>query len=134
MRVKSATHVLRHSVSTALQFLSKDKDKPQYESSAWIVGYFAKWFRIMSARNLTLALSKINKDKFVENINFLYKFIDFISLLKFGKGDWKPFQKGIVITTLSFIELSTFLIDSRNYQFILGGRLTKDCIENLFFA
>lgn len=61
------------------------------------------------------------------------EFIELISSLKFGnKDEWKSFQKGIVISTLSYIELTSFLLNERQYSFVLGGRFTQDCLENLF--
>ena len=38
----------------------------------------------------------------------------------------------MIITTKSYIELATFLIEVRDYNFVFGGRFTQDCIENLF--
>ena len=133
MRVKSASHVLSHELRTSLKFLSEEQNKPEYESTSWLVGCFSKWFKIMSARNMTFALSKKNEKVFNETIAFLYEFVDIITSLKFGHtSKWKPFQKGIVITILSFLELSIFLINKRNYKFVMGGRFTQDCTENLF--
>ena len=64
-------------------------------------------------------------NKFNETVNSLTEFIDLIGKLIFGsKTAWKPFQKGIVITTTSFLELSNFLINERGYRFVLGGRFT----------
>lgn len=41
-------------------------------------------------------------------------------------------SRGMIISTMSIIELSTFLIKERNYSFVLTSRFTQDCIENLF--
>lgn len=133
MRVKSASHVLSHHVSTVLQFIAEEQGKPAFITSSWLVGRFVKWFAIITARNLALALSKKKETKFLETLNFLNEFIDLMGNLRFGaKGEWKPFQKGVIITTKSYIELATFLIEVRDYNFVFGGRFTQDCIENLF--
>lgn len=72
-------------------------------------------------------------DKYNETINFLKEFIDLISQLSFGvKGDWKPFQKGIILTTQSLIDVTEYLLIEKNYNYILGGRFTQDCLENPF--
>lgn len=75
MRVKSASHVLSQDVSAALRFLGEEQLKSEYDTSAWLVEMFAKWFNIVSARNLTFALSKKNENKFIETINFLHEFV-----------------------------------------------------------
>lgn len=41
-------------------------------------------------------------------------------------------QTGITITTTSIIELTNYLINERSYRYVLTGRLTQDCVENLF--
>lgn len=48
------------------------------------------------------------------------------------KSDWKPFQKDIIISTMSIIQISTYLINEQAYKFVFGGRFTQDYIENLF--
>lgn len=58
MRLKCASHVLSHNISTALRFLEKEHSKLEYETSAWLVEKVSKWFNIVSARNLTFALRK----------------------------------------------------------------------------
>jgi len=56
-----------------------------------------------------------------------------ISKLRFGAStDWKPFKRGIILSTMSCIELAQYLLEKRNYSFIFCGRFTQDCIENLF--
>lgn len=132
MRVKSASHVLSKDVSATLEYLAEEQNLPELKTTSWLIKQFSKWFKIMSSRNLSFALSKRNKTKFEETIEFLSNFLCLMSSLSFGiKSDWKPFQKGIIIST-SFIQLTTFLLDRKDYVFVLGGRFTQDCLENLF--
>ena len=58
MRVKSASHILSHEVSAALRFIGEENNKPKYEATSWLVQRFAKWFKILTSRNLAFALSK----------------------------------------------------------------------------
>lgn len=51
---------------------------------------------------------------------------------KTKKIDFKPVQAGIMLTTKSVIELTDYLITQHKYLFVLAGRLTQDCVENLF--
>lgn len=52
--------------------------------------------------------------------------------IKIGeKSDWKPVQTGVILSTTSVLTLSESLLNNE-LQFLLTGRLTQDCIENLF--
>ncbi|XP_035232071.1 uncharacterized protein LOC118203881 [Stegodyphus dumicola] len=44
---------------------------------------------------------------------------------------WKPFQTGIIMSTLSVVKLSKELF-SEGFTFFLPGRLTQDALENAF--
>ena len=80
-----------------------------------------------------LALGKRDILKFEETIDFLEEAINIISQIEVGKSrTWKPFQTGIIISTQSFIHLSKYLLDKEGFDFVLGGKFTQDCLENLF--
>lgn len=50
-----------------------------------------------------------------------------------GNGtQFKPVQRGVIISIKSIIELSTYLINEKGYLYVLAGWLTSDCIENVF--
>lgn len=92
----------------------------------------AQWFKIVTSRNLSIAISKKNEKKYNKTMNFLNEFIEFMRCINFSdKFVWKPFQKGMILSTMSIIELSTYLIEERNYSFVLINRFTQDCVENL---
>lgn len=133
MRVKSACHVLSYEVSSALKFLASETSKSEYITTALLTEKMALWFKIVSSRNIIWGISKNKSEKFDEVIHFLNEFIDLISLLTFGnKKEWKPFQKGLILTTASIIELSIYLLNNKDYKYVLAGRFTQDCVENLF--
>lgn len=133
MRIKSSCHVMSHAVYTFLQFLATEKSKPEYLTTSWLVKQICKWFDIVSTWNSILALSRHNLDKYNETINFLREFINLTRQLNFGvTGDWKLFQKGTILTTQSLIDVTGYLLTEKHYDYILGGRFTQDCIENLF--
>lgn len=48
------------------------------------------------------------------------------------KGRWKPWQKGILIATTAFLSLAERLLNRQGYDFVLGGRFSTNCVENLF--
>ena len=132
MRVENTSRVFSHDVSCALKFLAEDKNRPELKTTGWLVEQFNRWWRIISCRNLTFALSLKNPKVFKDTINFLKEFIELVTNLLFGRtGAWKPFQTGIIISTQSLIEL-TYELLSENYEFVIPGRFSQDCLENLF--
>lgn len=133
MKVSSASHVISHSVSSGLKYLAEELKRPEYLTTAWFLDQIEKWFKLMSSRHPVFALSKINSVAYGDAIQFLESFINLFKDLKFGqKGSWKPCQKGVLISTTSILEIQKLCLEERNYQFLLTGRFTQDCVENLF--
>lgn len=85
----------------------------------------------MTSRNPVVALSKLNPEVYANTIIFLKSFIHLFRHIKIGKN-WKPYQTGVVIATQSVWDLQEFYLNNRNCKFLLTGRLTQDCLENLF--
>lgn len=89
MRVKSASHILSHEVSTGLEYLASENSKPEYKTTSWLVKNVALWFKIVSSRKAIWGISQTKSEKFDEIMNFLNEFISLISSLTFGKkNDW----------------------------------------------
>lgn len=133
MKVSSATNVINHAVSSALNYVAKTTNNTDYITTAWLIGYASKWFKLMSSRSTKSALGKLYPEKFRNAIDFLEEFTEIISTMKVGKtSSWKPFQTGIIISTTSMIEITKYLLDHDNFQFVFGARFMQDCIENLF--
>jgi hypothetical protein len=64
---------------------------------------------------------------------FLQSVITLFDQISVGnRGVWKPIQTGVILSTLSVLELQDRLINSGNFKFLLTSRLTQDCLENLF--
>lgn len=85
MRVKSASHIISHEVSTALQYLAVENSKPEYITTAWLIEKVALWLKIVSSRKAVWGISQTKPEKFNEIMNFLNNFIILISSLTFGK-------------------------------------------------
>lgn len=62
---------------------------------------------------------------------FLENIINPIKETQFDKG-WKSLNSGIIMTTLSFIDICEILFLKFNYDFVLGHRFTQDALENIF--
>jgi len=85
----------------------------------------------MTSRSCCTILGIKNEDNI--SISFLREIIDLFTKIKIGsKETFKPIQRGIILSTTSIINLVEYLLKHRNFLFILTGRLTQDCIENLF--
>lgn len=138
MKVNKARHFLSHEVSAGLKTLAAITQNDDLNTTAAFVDVVCKWFSIVTARSPQLALGKspgnsFSQEKFEETITFLKEVSEIFENIKVGNsGAFKPIQRGIMITTKTVIELSTYLIEECGYQYVLGGRLTSDCIENIF--
>lgn len=91
----------------------------------------AKWFNLMTSRTPVVALSKLNPEVYESTILFLNEFINIFRNIKIGKS-WKPCQTGVVIATQTVLDLQDLYLNKKEYKFFLTGRLTQDCLENLF--
>lgn len=133
MKVSTSTNVISHSVSSALKFLAEVLNKPEYLTTAWFLDQIEKWFYLMTSRHPSCSLSKFNLDVYNESIQFLNDFIYLFSNIKVGyKRSWKPSQSGVRISTQSMLEVHSYLLESKKYQFVLTSRFSQDCLENLF--
>jgi len=85
----------------------------------------------MTSRTPIVALSKLNPEVYASTIIFLKEFINLFRSIKIGKS-WKPCQTGVVIATQTILDLQDLYLNKKEYKFLLTGRLTQDCLENLF--
>lgn len=118
MRVSSATNVFNHDVSAAFKFMSEEHNNNEYKTASWFVGYVSRWFKLMTVRHPSLALGKRNLAKYEETTSFLKESNAFFTELQVGENNsWKPFQKSCAISTTSLLEISTYLLNERQFQF-----------------
>ena len=133
MKVSNATRVLSHEVSCGLTYLvTKEGRDESYLTTAWLIKVLDRWFNLMSSRHPVMALSKMQPDKYEEAVNFLRAVIRIFDSVKIGaKGDWKPVQTGLILSTTSVLNIADELLTA-GHTFLLTSRLTQDCLENLF--
>lgn len=133
MRVNKAKNVFSTDISSSLEFLADENHKPEFLATAWFIKTISKWFSLMTARNCNKALGLKNQEIYNINILFLHEIIDLFKKIKIGpKEIFKPVQRGFILSTTSIINFVEYLLNERNFQFVLIGRLTQDCMENLF--
>lgn len=66
----------------------------------------------------------------MENIDFLREVINIFTKLKIGSGNFKPVQRGIIISIQSIIDLSEYLIIKKNFQYVLTSRFSQDRVTS----
>ena len=133
MKVNRAHKILNPEVSAALYFLADRHSKPEYETTAWFVGNLAKWYRLMTSRNLQNAISKFSIEKYEETIYFLEEMVDLMGRIRIGEaGIFKLRQKGFMLSITFALELGEYLLNKEGLKFVLTSRFTQDVIDNFF--
>jgi len=132
MKVNKAKKMFDYDVGCTFEVLADENNKPEFITTAWFVKLVCKWFSFMTSRYRKIALGKKNIDIYEENVDFLREVINIFTDLKIGNGGFKPVQRGIMISTQSVIDLTEYLITTRDFQYVLTSRFTQDCVENLF--
>ena len=130
MRVGMAAAVLSHTTATALQFCaSLNLLSNDVTTTAWFLDLVNRWFDVMNARLIKASLFRTSTQKLAS----LREMLDVIRAVKFsGKACWKPIQSGIQLSTQTVLDLYCDLVSNGSYNFLMTGRLTQDCVENLF--
>ena len=118
MRVNCSTWVFNDNVSSALEFLTNENLEDERLTTAWFISFMARWFHIVSSKDISVALGLANLQKYNETIHFLEEFIELFRGIRIGvQGSWKPFQTAILISTRTIIDLSKLLLNSYNLKF-----------------
>jgi len=130
MRVNMAVIVLSHTTASALQFcVAVNLIPKEAETTAWFLDCFNKWFDVMNARTIKASLFLTSEQK----LNSLRLLLDVIRNVWFMLRDsWKPIQTVIELSTTTVLDLYNDLVCQGGYKFLVTGRLTQDCVENLF--
>lgn len=134
MKVSHALNIFSHSVSAALKLMVETRQwDPHILTTCWFLDVMNRWFDLMSSRHPIIALSKFDIEKYNSAISFLDSVVDIFDGIAIGQtGAWKPVQTGVILSTLSVIQLQDRLLNCDNFKFLLTSRLTQDCLENLF--
>lgn len=106
--------------------------RPEVLTTAFYVENLAKWFKLVTAREIKLALSKRNPEVYKSTLQFFDSFKSFIRRCSVGvKKLWKPWQAAIIMATDALLRLQKFFL-SNGYDFLFLSRFTQDCVENIF--
>jgi hypothetical protein len=137
MKVSLACHVLDFNVGASLEFLSNTNDFENFDrnalTTAWFVKTINKWFKLMTSRIRSLAISKLNLREYEETISFLKECIFLFRNLKISENKkWKPVQTGSILSTKSILDLQDYFLNVKGYDFLQTSRFSNDSLENLF--
>ena len=86
-------------IEEAVQFKQIDECA---KTTAWWIRKVCDWFSIMTARDRKSSITLRNKGEKYKSLN---EFIEIMQHIKLGKG-WKPLQTGIILSTMSVINLA----------------------------
>jgi hypothetical protein len=137
VKVSHALNVLNWDVSCGMRLAAESTEDKSSLTTAFFIDMVSKWFKLISSRTTTLALSKFNLRVYQETLLFLDEFITLFSSLqvapdKNGKALWKPIQTGVILTTKSILDLQNLFLNEKKYSFLLTSRFSQDCLENVF--
>jgi len=97
-------------------------------STAWFIRLIYEWIKMCTSRVRKTSITKRNK---IKKIQFLNDFIDIVQNMQIGKGGWKPLNTGLILTSISIINVTEYVFQQK-YDFFLTSRVTQDALENLF--
>lgn len=133
MKVGVAVKLFRESPPAIRYLIEREMLPKDAESTAWFMELVSNWYKLMSARHPMFALSRIDTSKYQSALEILSLAVDTVQTMKMGvTAHWKPSQAGLLISTHVVLKLQESLLGDRGYRFLLTGRLTQDCLENLF--
>jgi len=130
MRVNMAAAVLSHTTASALRFCASVDLLPRdVLTTAWFLDSVNRWFDSMNSRCIKASLFRSSSEK----LDSLKHMVQLMKSVHFtGRDSWKPIQSGILLSTTTVLDLYNELVETGNYSFLMTGRLTQDCVENLF--
>lgn len=122
MNVTTSSSVMSTDVVATLEYFHETGSGDEtYDTTAWFVRILRQWFDKMTCRNYTTALSQRNIKKYNSDLNLFKDTIDIFYNLHMGtpEGRWIPFQSGLILSTISAMQISEYLIIERRFQYVM---------------
>ncbi|XP_052131481.1 uncharacterized protein LOC113214366 isoform X6 [Frankliniella occidentalis] len=133
LNVGATRAVFNNSTGVGLKHMAKVHNDPSYYTTAWFVEQMNVFFELVTCRSRGLAISTRNPHAFEKALGLIDLMDRIFTGLRIGqKGEWKPCQRGMRVLCESYCQLITYFLEERNYSFLMLGRFTSDCIENIF--
>jgi len=132
MNLPNAKCMLDDKVGATLDFLVYcGETGDESSTTAWFVRLLNRWFKLVTSRNLQLALSKRNVEAYKKAIADLQKVTEVMRGIRVN-GLWKVVQTHIIMATEAILEIQEILLRKDGYSFLELGRFLQDIVENLF--
>ena len=128
--VRLASQLLSHTVAVAMKNLT-----PEKTDQSNFVSLINDWFDILNSRQ-KFSKTKLNCAfgvHFEEQLFVLNKMIKVSTNMRCNnRKTLVPFQRGIIISCKSLLNLFEELREKRGVKFLLTSHLNQDCLENFF--
>ena len=136
MNVGAADQLFDEATAAGLRYLVEEQNAPKsYLTTAYMIDWLARWFALMKSRNPHHCFRLSREDKFQETCQFLRDFVSLFESITFDcrtGNTYKPFQKGVHLTTYSMLGQCQYYLHEKGHSYLLGGRFTTDFVENYF--
>ncbi|KAM7303315.1 hypothetical protein ISCGN_013277 [Ixodes scapularis] len=133
MKVNIAVQFFREAPAAIQCRVDQGQLPPEAESTAWFCELVSRWFTLMSSRHPIVALSHHDLHQHQTAIRTLdLTARTFRQMEMFVTAHWKPSQAGVISSTTVVYQLQEDLLNDHGYACLLTGRLTQDCLENVF--
>ncbi|KAJ3659496.1 hypothetical protein Zmor_011182 [Zophobas morio] len=136
MKVSLAVRLLHHDTGAAIRYCVERNLMPKEAlTTAWFCETMFQWFKLITSRTRSLALSENIPDKYDQATKFLQDQISLFHKIKIGTSNryaWKPVQTGVILATTNALNLAEYYIKNKGFHYVCLGHFTQDAIENLF--
>lgn len=140
-QVRPAVQVLSNSVAKAIEYAGENGLMPlnsNWKEAADCAKLFNDWFDVMNSRSKFVG-NYPSKNAFGTDLENqkrkLNQMSQFIASMRVGKHKQMiPFQKGILLTNRSLIEMYDYLKRKYEFEYVLTSRLNQDVLENFFLT
>lgn len=131
MHVGAAIRFFSEKTSSAIETAVHLKLLPKAAlTTAHFIRLIEDWFGIVNSKTRKASITKRNKRSKFE---YLRKITDLFQLISFTKKGWKPLNRGIILASLSIMDIAEFCFKN-GFDFVLTHRFTQDALENVFLS
>ena len=137
MRVQPSEAVFsRHTAAAIRVCIDKYGFDAEFETTAFFIDKVAIWYERMTSRDPKMGFSYNDMDKYRKAVKDITDFMEIIDSTIIAENQTEKsaraqVQRGIVLSSSSFLDIVKELLDN-GFGFVLGGRFTSECVENLF--
>ena len=144
--VQLAESVFHEKTIEALKYYAQELDKPEWRDTAFWLKLMRKWWNIVNCKNPFLGIRMRDDSRkpvsktYQENVEFLQEFLLWTKRWEENGSGKRSKRKCLTRetmlatrqSTLTLIEIQKYLIQKRNFEFVLFGQLQTDPLEKRF--